>query len=545
MPRRLHVTLAVVVGALAAGIPAVMIQRGLDAYIERRAADDVRLAAQRSMARAEWRIGQAIAALETIGARGLRSCADIDAEAVRRVVMGTTPIKEISIIDATGRPHCLPSVSAQMRALSRELRTADDRVFLEVIRPSEREGRALRLIWRRADDPLQLVAFVPADVFLPDGAANTASSSPVVRILLNEGTLIAARDDNEESAQADGNAISAQNPSTRYPLITTATVSRAAVFADRSDLRGVGMLISAVLAALTIGLALALPWRDRANPVAEMERALEERQFVPYYQPIIDLRSGAIVGAEVLMRWRKPDGNLVSPALFIPLAESSGLILEMTDALMSAARDEIASVLAERPRLRLGFNLTAEHFTNDAIVNTVREVFAASPIRLSQLVFELTERQPLDDLETARRVIAALQELGCQVAIDDVGTGHGGLSYLLKLGVNYIKIDKMFVDAIGSERYSTTIIETLIDLARNMRMEIFAEGVETFDQVKYLRDCGIHFAQGYAFAPPLPGPQFRQLLEAAQPIGPAGAIPPETAVAIGRFMAARDRVAAA
>jgi sensor c-di-GMP phosphodiesterase-like protein len=543
--RRLRVYLAVVVGALAAGVPAAMILRGLDAYIERQAADDVRLAAQRAVARAEWRIGQATAALETIGARGLHGCADIDVEAVRRVVMGTTPIKEISVVDAAGTPRCLPSVSAQMRALSRELRTADDRVFLEVIRPSERESRALRLIWRRAGDTLHLVAYVPADVFLPDGAANMAASSPVIRVLLNEGTLIAARDDTEASAQADGNAISAQNPSTRYPLIATATVSRAAVFADRADLRGVGLFISAVLAVLTIGLAMALPWRDRANPVAEMEQAIADHQFVPFYQPIIDLRTGAIVGAEVLMRWRKPDGTLISPALFIPLAESSGVILEMTDALMMAARDELAAVLAARPRLRIGFNLTAEHFTNDKIVSGVREIFAPSPIRLSQIVFELTERQPLEDLDTARSVIAALQELGCQIAIDDVGTGHGGLSYLLKLGVNYIKIDKMFVDAIGSERYSTTIIETLIDLARNMRMEIFAEGVETFDQVKYLRDCGIHFAQGYAFAPPLPGPQFRQLLEAAQPIGPAGAIPPETAVAIGRFIAARDRVAAA
>ena len=119
----------------------------------------------------------------------------------------------------------------------------------------------------------------------------------------------------------------------------------------------------------------------------------------------------------------------------------------------------------------------------------------------------------------ARRVIAALQELGCKVAIDDVGTGHGGLSYMLKLGVNYIKIDKLFVDAIGTERYSTTIIETLINLARSMRMEIFAEGVETFEQVKYLREHGIFLAQGYAFAPPLPGPLFRQLLEAAHPLG--------------------------
>jgi len=545
LSRRVRAYLAVVVGALAAGVPVALILRGLDTYIERQAADDVRLAAQRSVARAEWRIGQAVATLEAIGANGLSSCADIDAEALRRAVMRTTPIKEISVVDAAGAPRCLPSVGAQMRAQSRELRGADDRVFLAVIRAGEQDGRALRLIWRRAGDPLQLVAYIPADLFLPDGASNVAASNPVVRVMLNEGTLIAARDDTEASTPADGNAISAQDPSTRYPLIATATVSRAAVFAERAELRAVGIFGSAVLAVLTIALALALPWRARANPVVEMERALEEHEFVPFYQPLVDMRSGAIVGAEVLIRWRKGDGSIIPPAAFIPLAESSGLIQEMTEALMIAVRDELSAFLVARPRMRIGFNLTAEHFANANIVMAVREIFAASPIRLSQIVLELTERQAVDDLETARAVIAGLQELGCKVAIDDVGTGHGGLSYMLKLGVNYIKIDKMFVDAIGSERYSTTIIETLIELARNMRMEIVAEGVETFEQVQYLRDRGIHLAQGYAFAPPLPGPQFRQLVEAAHPIGAAAAIQPEAAVAIGRFMAARDRVAAA
>ena len=115
---------------------------------------------------------------------------------------------------------------------------------------------------------------------------------------------------------------------------------------------------------------------------------------------------------------------------------------------------------------------------------------------------------------------------------------------MLKLSVDFIKIDKMFVDAIGTERYSTTIIETLINLAHSMRMEIFAEGVESFEQVRYLRERGIFLAQGYAFAPPLPGPLFRQLLEAAHPLGTgsaAGGTPP----AVDEFIAARDRVAAA
>ena len=120
-----------------------------------------------------------------------------------------------------------------------------------------------------------------------------------------------------------------------------------------------------------------------------------------------------------------------------------------------------------------------------------------------------------------RRTIAALQRVGCKVAIDDVGTGHSGLSYILKLGVDIIKIDKMFVEAIGSEGHSKPIIETLIDLAKNMRMEIIAEGVETFDQVTYLRERGIGAAQGYVFAPPLPAATFLQLLEAMDPVAEA------------------------
>ena len=133
--------------------------------------------------------------------------------------------------------------------------------------------------------------------------------------------------------------------------------------------------------------------------------------------------------------------------------------------------------VVERPFLRMGFNLAARHFMDDGIVSDVREIFEGSPVRLTQIVLEVTERQSLDSLTSARRVIAALQGLGIKVAIDDIGAGHAGLSYMLKLGVDIIKIDKMFIDALGHETSSMTIVETLIDLARNMRMDVIAEGV--------------------------------------------------------------------
>src|SRR5437016_4401923 len=139
-----------------------MIHHGLDAYIERQATEDVRLAAQRAIARAEWRIGQSIATLTAIGRFGLQTCADVDAGEVRRAVLTTTPLKEISVTDKSGNARCLPPAGAtQPRMLSRELRTADDRVFLTVIQFPEHDERALRMTWRRAADPLQLVAQIP------------------------------------------------------------------------------------------------------------------------------------------------------------------------------------------------------------------------------------------------------------------------------------------------------------------------------------------------------------------------------------------------
>jgi EAL domain-containing protein (putative c-di-GMP-specific phosphodiesterase class I) len=183
--------------------------------------------------------------------------------------------------------------------------------------------------------------------------------------------------------------------------------------------------------------------------------------------------------------------------------------------LLSTLADAMRAAIGARPDFRIGFNLSARHFLDETIVDDVRAIFGPSPIAPNQVLLKVTERQPLDNLDVARRVIAALQALGTRVGIDDVGTGHSGLSYMRKLGVDFIKIDKMFVDDLDTERYSATIIETLVGLARDMRMEIIAEGVETSEQVQHLRAHGIRRAQGYVFAPPLPGPSFLQLLEAA------------------------------
>jgi sensor c-di-GMP phosphodiesterase-like protein len=283
-------------------------------------------------------------------------------------------------------------------------------------------------------------------------------------------------------------------------------------------LRWLGTLVSILVAAAFLAIVLFVRRTRPGDPVGELAAALKAGEFVPYYQPIVDIRSGQLRGAEVLVRRRKPDGSLELPASFIPLAESSGLIRELTLHLMRHVYTEVGPVLGRRPALKISFNFAAKLFGDPTIVKDVRKIFAGGPIEMQQVVLELTERDPIENFAEARQVIAALQALGLRIAIDDVGTGHSGLSYMLKLGVDIIKIDKMFVDAIGTDRNSTTIVETLVDLAHNMRMDVVAEGVENFEQVMHLREVGIRSAQGYVFAPPLPGSAFLQLVEAIDPL---------------------------
>ncbi len=309
--------------------------------------------------------------------------------------------------------------------------------------------------------------------------------------------------------------------SKQYPLVMTVSMPRSGVVANHDDLRRIGIVITGGIALVILLFALLLTKRQPPDPNAEMARAIRDDEFVPYYQPVVDLQSGRLLGAEVLVRWRAPDGTMIEPGAFVLLLESSGLVLEFTRKLMRRVRQELADAVGPRPYMSIAFNVAPRHFDDALILHDVATIFDGSGIRLSQIVLELTERHEVADLTNMRRTIAALQRVGCKVAIDDVGTGHSGLSYILKLGVDIIKMDKMFVEAIGSEGHSKAIIETLIDLAKNMRMEIIAEGVETFDQVTYLRERGIGAAQGYVFAPPLPAGTFLQLLEAMDPIADA------------------------
>jgi sensor c-di-GMP phosphodiesterase-like protein len=491
----------------------------LGGLVERQGREELDEAGRRHMTLTEARIGRAVAALDELAARGIDSCRVTHVDALRQATFAATPVKELSIIAPDGRTLCtdVGNQPEQRKVVSSEPLSAGSRNLLELVRLGGHADQWLRIRRPGTGNGNGVAALIPTALFLPQVSTAGRPIKFQTRMLTAGGATIAELGGTAFDGNGDG-VLVAELSSTKYGLRSVISAPSASLAASHGDLRALGTIASGLIAIVMLALSVLLPRRERDNPIEEIERAMKAGEFVPYFQPIVDIRSGRLRGAEVLIRWCKSDGTIVPPATFIPLAESSGLIIEMTRALMRRVCREAGAVLGARPHLKIGFNLTARHFANEEIVDDVRKIFKHSLLKLTQIVLEVTERQPLENLTETRRVIAALQGIGVKVAIDDVGTGHSGLSYMLKLGVDIIKIDKLFVDSVGTDHHSNTIIETLIDLAQNMRMDVIAEGVESFEQVMQLRDLGIRAAQGFVFSPPLPCSAFLQLVETIDPL---------------------------
>jgi sensor c-di-GMP phosphodiesterase-like protein len=527
---------AIVVGVLLTGAPLIAFEFWLGGLIDRQGHEEVETSAKRAMALAESRITQVLGALEELAAAGVDSCRGNNIDAMRYAAFDTTPVKEIAVVNSDGQTICAQHglQLGPRELLSSEPLFGASGYVIDIIKLVNGE-RMVRLRHNVGVGHNSIAAMVPAVLFLPQVSTKGGPFSAYARIATHNGATIGEVGSRPNGAKDD--IFLATTASSKFGFDVDIMVPRGQVAASRTDLKWLGMFATGAIVLILGVFAMLFPRRTPGNPVTEIEGGLEAGEFVPYYQPIVDIRSGQLRGAEVLVRWRKPDGTLVLPGSFIPLAESSGLIRAMTSDLMRRVCAEAGMAIGRRPALKISFNFAGQLFSDDTIVKDVRKIFSNSPIKFRQVVLEVTERDPIENFTATRQTIAALQELGVRIAIDDVGTGHSGLSYMLKLGVDIIKIDKMFVDAIGTDQNSTTIVETLVDLAHNMRMDVIAEGVENFEQVMHLRELGVRSAQGYVFAPPLPGKSFLQLVEAIDPL-PEAEAEPARVQARSRFRAA-------
>lgn len=287
-------------------------------------------------------------------------------------------------------------------------------------------------------------------------------------------------------------------------------------------LRSHYLALLGLLVVFGVGAGLACHWQiRRANsPRAELRRALQADEFVPYFQPVVRQGDYRWAGVEVLMRWNHPQEGLVSPDLFIPYAEHSGQIVAMTRALMMHTAQGLAPYAGlMEDGFHIGVNITADHCRDLGLVEDCRTFLQHFPPGRVTLTLELTERKLIEPTPATLELFEKLHDMGVMIALDDFGTGQSSLNYLRQFKVDYLKIDRSFVALIGADALSVHILDSIIELSAKLGLGIVAEGVETPAQRDYLARHGAHFQQGYLFARPMPADQFLEAL-AAQP-GPS------------------------
>ncbi len=247
----------------------------------------------------------------------------------------------------------------------------------------------------------------------------------------------------------------------------------------------------------------------------DLRYALDHRQFVLYYQPEIDLVTRKIVGLEALIRWSHPERGLVPPMDFIPLAEECGMILPIGDWGIGEACTQIQKWCLEDPlhaSMRVGVNLSASQFSREGLADHVETLLVQSGISSRQLGLEMTESSIISNLGTAMGVLGSLRRLGVSLLMDDFGTGYSSLSYLYSFPFDVLKIDRSFISRMNEGDQPLQIVRTIIELARVLSMDVVAEGIETHEQYRLLREMGCRFGQGFLFARPMTAEAITQLL---------------------------------
>ncbi|RYY73048.1 MAG: EAL domain-containing protein [Gammaproteobacteria bacterium] len=343
---------------------------------------------------------------------------------------------------------------------------------------------------------------LPLDISLNDADVSLAIFSAYSKSALTsqgfiDPTWINRLGDKQENAFVDQGRVVALVHSKHYLTVAIATVPVS--YAD-SQIEEVAHLLVPIglLSGLVVVLAIIYLARVQLSLASLMKTALRRKEFFLLYQPIVDLRTGKFVGAEALIRWRRPVGEIINPDLFIPMAEKSGIIRNVTRYVLDTVAEDAQGLFGKHPDFHIAINLSHEDMQSHetaVLLQAMKKKLNAGP---KNIQVEATERG-LVDIALAKEVITEIHAQGIKIAIDDFGTGYSSLSYLQMLDLDSLKIDKSFIDTIGTEAVTGQVVDHIIKMSKDLKFEMIAEGVETETQAEFLRNHGVEYAQGWLF----------------------------------------------
>lgn len=522
MPSRYSHVLTLI-AAILAFVPVMAVDWLLDNYVRVRERAQLQSSLQAISERIEIGAYQGLTSLRNILTASPSLCTPTFISNVHKEIQGSLYLKQVVVENPDGVQYCDAfGTQVDYRPLSASIAIPGHPERVAVGTLGNLPSPVLKIT--QAFGTSRLVsAFLPMVSTDSKGLLNRFKPTTMVRVSLTDGTpVMVGGDPSAYDNRGDTSFITAEAFAGELPIRVEAAVPFAIVRADYGDLDVSFTIIACLMSGAFLVLALQYVRRSKL-PAFDLERAIAAGELKPYYQPVINLKTGRLAGCEMLCRWEKRNGEIVMPGTFIEYAELTGLALPMTLSLMQQVKADLSDLCIEMPDLKVSINLFDGHFRDTAIVEDVQAIFGGSGVAFRQLVFEITERSPVGSSATANAVIAGFHALGARIAMDDVGTGHSNLAYMQTLGVDVIKIDRVFVDMVKAETQSVPVLDGLIAMCRDLGTEIVAEGVETEAQAIYLRSRGVVMAQGFLFAPALKASAFRELARALNGAGEARA----------------------
>jgi diguanylate cyclase (GGDEF)-like protein len=259
--------------------------------------------------------------------------------------------------------------------------------------------------------------------------------------------------------------------------------------------------------------------KDRLRLEMDLRRAIQEREFLLHYQPIVSLATGQIAAFEALLRWNHPDRGMVYPGEFLPLAEETGLSVKITDWVLQEVCNQLAvwrRYFQGPPPLHVSVNLASQYLTRNDLTRTISGCLQKAGIEADHLALELTESQIVADAQSVSETLRELSQWGIRVYIDDFGTGYSSLSYLATLPIHALKIDRSFIHELDQDGKKAKIVQAIVSLAHNLGLQVVAEGVEREEELRPLRAMQCELIQGYLLARPMERDAVEQSLRKAQ-----------------------------